>query len=141
LIILDTDVIAVLMRPTPAEHHVIAWLDSVPRSELATTSVNYAEALYGVEKLYRGQRKQSLYVALHRVIRAAFDGRIMPFDSQAAREYAILISERRRAGRPILELDAQIAAIARARKMPLATRDADFAECGVTVINPWDHAA
>jgi predicted nucleic acid-binding protein len=34
-------------------------------------------------------------------------------------------------------VDIQIAAIAKARRMAVATRDADFDVCEVTVINPW----
>ena len=48
------------------------------------------------------------------------------------------MAERRRLGLPIGTMDAQIAAIARARGMAVATRDAnDFANTGVTIINPW----
>jgi predicted nucleic acid-binding protein len=43
-----------------------------------------------------------------------------------------------RAGRPIGELDAEIAAIARDHGATLATRDVqDFVGCGVTVVSPW----
>ncbi|NNM58090.1 MAG: VapC toxin family PIN domain ribonuclease, partial [Acidocella sp.] len=45
---------------------------------------------------------------------------------------------RRQAGKPVSQFDAQIAAIARSRGAALATRNvADFAECGVEIINPW----
>jgi len=38
-------------------------------------------------------------------------------------------------------LDAQIAAVARSRGATMATRNvADFAGCGVEVINPWREA-
>ena len=141
MIILDTNVISALMTPAPADRRLLAWLDEMPRQRLATTAVNYAESLYGVEKLDRGQRKKALYVALHRIYSAVFNGRIVPFDSQAAQEFSLLVNERKQAGQPLLEFDAQIAAIARARKMAIATRDSDFADCGVTVINPWNHPA
>jgi len=66
-------------------------------------------------------------------------GRILPFDSASAREYAPIMAARRRAGRPMAEADAQIAAIARSRGAEIATRDiADFADCGITVLSPWD---
>ena len=45
---------------------------------------------------------------------------------------------RRPAGRPISHADCQIAAIARSCGARVATRnDADFAHCGIDVINPW----
>jgi toxin FitB len=42
-------------------------------------------------------------------------------------------------GRPIHEMDAEIAAIARANHATLATRNVtDFANCQVKLVNPWD---
>jgi toxin FitB len=71
-------------------------------------------------------------------ILALINGRILPFDRAAAVEFADIITSRRLLGRPIGILDAQIAAIARARGMAVATRDVrDFADTGVTVIDPW----
>jgi predicted nucleic acid-binding protein len=49
-----------------------------------------------------------------------------------------IVADRRRLGRPIDNLDAQIAAIARASNMSLATRDIqDFANAGVPIFDPW----
>jgi predicted nucleic acid-binding protein len=51
---------------------------------------------------------------------------------------AVIAADRRQAGRPISQADAQIAAIARSRGAALATRNVlDFGGCGVEVINPW----
>jgi predicted nucleic acid-binding protein len=65
-------------------------------------------------------------------------GRILPFDSDAALLFPSIAAACRAAGRPISQLDAQIAAIARSRGATVATRNAgDFEDCGVTVVNPW----
>ncbi len=65
-------------------------------------------------------------------------GRVLPFDSAAAKIYAVIIARRRAAGRPISAFDAQIAAIVRANRATLVTRDTrDFENCGFEVINPW----
>jgi len=62
----------------------------------------------------------------------------LPFDSAAAREFADIAASRRRAGKPISEADARIAAIARSRAAALATRNvADFAGCRLVLIDPW----
>jgi toxin FitB len=53
----------------------------------------------------------------------------------------VLMAERESIGKPILDHDAQIAAIARANRAAVATRDNDLRNCGVTVINPWEHGA
>jgi len=67
-----------------------------------------------------------------------FAGRILPFDSAAAREFADIAAARRRLGQPIGEADARIAAIARSRGAALATRNiSDFAGCGISLIDPW----
>lgn len=50
-------------------------------------------------------------VAAQRVL-ALFAGRILPFDSAAAREFAQIVADRRHAGQSIDDFDAQIAAIA-----------------------------
>ncbi len=65
-------------------------------------------------------------------------GRVLPFDSDAADHYAEIAAGRRALGRPISQLDAQIAAIARSRGSGVATRNAsDFADCGIDVVDPW----
>jgi toxin FitB len=74
------------------------------------------------------------------ILATLFEGRIYAFDEGAAREYAELMRERKALGRPMSKLDAQIAAIARVRKLAVATRDRDFDDCGIEVINPWDYA-
>lgn len=68
-----------------------------------------------------------------------FAGRILPFGSDAARAYARIAADRRRAGRPISHFDAQIAAIARCAGATIATRNVtDYEGCGVKIINPWN---
>jgi predicted nucleic acid-binding protein len=67
-----------------------------------------------------------------------FEGRILAFDSDAARWYARIVTERRRSGRPISHFDAQIAAIARSVGGSIATRNVpDYTGCDIEVINPW----
>ena len=51
------------------------------------------------------------------------------------------MAARRQAGKPIENVDAQIAAIALAAGATVATRDAGgFAGCGLTVVDPWQTA-
>ena len=85
-----------------------------------------------------GRRRDRLASEIEAMIREDFEGRLLPFDSEAARAYAELASARRAAGRPISIADCQIAAIARSRGMAVATRNVrDFTDMGVAVINPW----
>jgi toxin FitB len=140
MILLDTNVVSELMVPPElADKRVLGWVEATPRDSFATTSVNFAESLYGVHKLDEGARKRLLLKTIEQVYRALFADRFFGFNRDAAREYARLAASRRRTGRPMMEHDAQIAAIAIANRLSIATRDADFADCGVTVINPWDY--
>ena len=42
-------------------------------------------------------------------------------------------------GKPMEQLDAQIAAIARLHNATLATRNTpDFEDCGIRLVNPWE---
>jgi plasmid stability protein len=67
-----------------------------------------------------------------------FDGRILPFDREAARIYAELFAPRRRAGQPAATMDLMIAAIAQCHDGSVVTRDTSgFDGCGLTLIDPW----
>jgi predicted nucleic acid-binding protein len=67
-----------------------------------------------------------------------FADRVLPFYETTASFYAEIVVKRQRAGRPIETLDAQIAAIASMIGADVATRNVnDFADCGLTIINPW----
>lgn len=66
-------------------------------------------------------------------------GRVLPFDRDAADVYAIIATDRRKAGRPISQFDAQIAAITISRGASLATRNvSDFEGIGLQILNPWE---
>lgn len=71
-----------------------------------------------------GKRKQGLMVAAS----AMFD-----------EDFASIVSERTRQGKPVSVVDAQIASIARSKGLSIATRNGkDFAGIeGLVVINPW----
>jgi len=137
MIVLDTNVLSELMRPEP-EVRVLDWLGEQPVARVCTTSITQAEILHGILLLPRGKRRNALEVAARAMFDEDFAGRVLAFDSDAAPRYAAIARDRRRAGRPISHFDAQIAAIARVNKAPVATRNvADFEGCGVDVIDPW----
>lgn len=137
MIILDTNVVSELLRPAPNQA-VATWLDAQQGSSVCLTSVSEAELRYGLAMLPSGKRRDALATAISGILRDLFSGRILPFDSAAAAAYASIASERRAAGRPISQMDCQIAAIAFVADASLATRnERDFDGCGVAVINPW----
>jgi predicted nucleic acid-binding protein len=138
MIILDTNVISEPMKPD-GDPKVLAWLDDQAAETLYLTSVNLAELLAGLEILPDGKRKAGLHQTLSDLLSRLFEGRVLPFDEQAAREFAPLIAKARSAGRVISMSDGQIAAIAKTRGFTVATRDvAPFEAAGVPIINPWE---
>jgi hypothetical protein len=137
MIVLDTNVLSELVRPTP-DMRVLAWLDDLPVPQITTTAVTAAELLYGVARLPDGQRKAALEQAVRSMIDDDFRDRVEPFDRHAAVAYALVVADRDRLGRPISVADAQIAAICRARGGTLATRNTkDFQDTGIELIDPW----
>ena len=137
MFLIDTNVISELMRATPAPS-VLNWFSTQDPSTLYLSAVTEAELRTGIAILPAGQRREGLKAALDATIDEDFEGRILPFDTDAAKTYAEIAAGRRSAGRPIADADCQIAAIARATGMPVITRNTrDFEGCGIDVINPW----
>ena len=138
IVILDTNVVSEPMRPSPSPA-VMAWLSSKPENgHFFVTTLTMAEILFGVELLSRGKRRDNMLAQAQATFAEDFAGRILPFDEDAARAFAAIAASRRGQGRPIADLDAQIAAIARSRGAILATRNtADFEGCGIRLVNPW----
>lgn len=137
MIVLDTNVLSEAIKPEPADT-VLRWLSTQPPARLFTTSITEAEILYGLALLPKGGRRDSLEEAARLMFAEDFAGRVLPFDSAAAREFSEIASARRKLGRPITQFDAQIAAIARSRGAAVATRNTvDFEMCGIAVVNPW----
>jgi predicted nucleic acid-binding protein len=136
MIVLDTNVLSELTKPAPAAV-VLDWFEMQPPASTMITAITQAEMLFGMEILAKGKRR----VALQSAMQGMFDdfaGRILPFDTDAARHNSNIAAYRRALGRPITELDALIAAIVRSNGAVLATRNTDdFEHCGITVLNPW----
>ena len=137
MIVIDTNVVSELMRMTP-EPAVMTWFSGQDSAELYLTAVSEAELRAGAAILPAGRRRDRLTAEVDAVVREDFAGRVLPFDSAAARAYAAIAASRRSMGRPILEADCQSAAIARASDAAVATRNgADFEHCGIALIDPW----
>jgi predicted nucleic acid-binding protein len=135
MIVVDSNVVSELMRPSPSAV-VVGWVRH-NEPELYTTSITLAEIGYGIERLADGRRKELLRSTAEEVF-ADFAERVLPFDAEAAVAYATIVSSRDRAGLPINGFDAQIASICRVHGAALATRNAkDFQETGIDVIDPW----
>lgn len=123
-------------QPVP---EVAAWVAGQPEELLYTTAVCQAEVLAGIAILPDGRRRRGLEAMAKAIFANAFDGRVLPFDSEAATAYAAIFAVRKRGGRPTAPHDLMSAAIARANGASMVTRDVGgFEGCGLTLINPWD---
>ncbi len=140
MFLLDTNVVSELLRPSP-EPAVETWVEDRRATDLYFSAIGEAELRYGIAILPAGRRQAALASAIEAILREDFVDRILPFDSDAAREYADIAAARRSAGRIVPPADCQIAAIARSRGMAVATRNVrDFEGIEVEVVDPWTAA-
>ena len=141
MILIDTNVVSELMRPTPARA-VLDWFGAQDPSALHLSAVSEAELRRGIAILPEGRRRDALRAAVDAMVAEDFAGRVLPFDGAAAIAFAAVFAERQTVGQPISFPDCQIAATARAHSARVATRNvADFGGCGVEVANPWNGSA
>lgn len=136
--LLDTNVLSELMREAPAPE-VLRWFAAQTPDRLYTSTINQAETLGDIAALPAGKRRDALALAAQQIFDDEFAGRCLVFGSGSAEQFALVIAQRKRMGRPIEAVDAQVAAIALAAHLKLVTRNTkDFAgiDC-LQVINPW----
>lgn len=141
MVILDTNVLSELMsgRPNTA---VMAWANNQRRDQLVTTAINVMELHSGIQLLPAGRRRAELAERLDLALDQLMDGRVVNFDRKAAIAAAQWYAKCRAAGRKTGVRDTQIAGIALARRIPIATRNiAHFEGLSVRVIDPWLYAA
>jgi predicted nucleic acid-binding protein len=90
----------------------LRWIGTHKATDLFITALTKAEILYGLELLPQGKRKTALKQAAKSMFDIDFAQRILPFDADAAQQFAIIAAKRKKIGRPISQIDTQIAAIA-----------------------------
>ncbi|MCI5167385.1 MAG: type II toxin-antitoxin system VapC family toxin [Candidatus Electrothrix sp. GM3_4] len=137
MILLDTNIVSEVMRRKPSDQ-VLNWLNQQSYGTLFISSSIIAEICYGLRILPVGQRRQLLETRFEQFIAQGFAGRIIVFDESAARVYAEIMGRCKEKGRPMSLPDGQIAAVAQAGHLSLATRNIrDFESCGIELINPF----
>jgi predicted nucleic acid-binding protein len=135
VIIVDTNVISELMRPSP-DSRVLSWLNE-NAALLAASVVTTQELTFGAHRLAPGAKRDRVERSIDHFA-SAFDGRILPLSVDAARLSGIVLATRISMGRPTSTSDAQIAGTALAYAAAIATRNtADFEGLGIELINPW----
>ncbi len=137
MILVDTNVVSEPMKKR-SDPRVVAWLDRQKAETLFISTITVSEILFGVAALPAGRRRSRLAEAFEREIERLFEGRILSFDLAAARAYASVMSGARAKGLSLAMADGQIATVAAANRLAVATRaEAPFRAAGANTVNPW----
>ena len=137
MIVLDTDVLSAIIAPLPIPH-VAAWLDAQLAADLCLTAITVYEVRVGIESLPASRKRSALEGAFESALAELFEGRVLPFDWEAAEEAGKLAARRRCIGRSREHRDTQIAGIVLSRGAALATRNVrHFSDLEVPIIDPW----
>jgi toxin FitB len=138
MIALDTNIISETAKPRPSEL-VLTWLNRADPKEMFLPLPVVSELALGAyehERKNNGSRRyhETLAVAL-----AAFGNNLLPFEIRAAMKFGEISARRNGLGRPIMRLNAQIAAICLVHGATLATRNVrDFDSLGLKLVNPFE---
>ena len=126
------NVVSELRRPRP-HGAVVAWLKTVPDSQLHVSAVTIAELQAGVE--ITRERDPAKAAEIERwVDRVAESYNVLPMDARAFRRWAQLMHRR---SDNLIE-DAMIAATAEVHKLTVVTRNVrDFEQFGAETYNPF----
>jgi len=139
--LLDTNVISEFTRPEPSLS-VQAWMRDCQREGMYLSVITIGEIQQGIARLPASQKRQRLTDWLHQVIFKQYADYILPIDAETMLEWGWLTGDLLRQGRGMPVMDALIAATARQHHLVLATRNTDdFADAGVSLVNPWQYSA
>ena len=136
--LLDTDLLSLLERSNAESRTLQIRLGQTPPSDIATTIVTYEEHMRGwLTKAAQANTVAKMitaYARLREHIELFKDIPILPFDTNAAREYERLRQMRVRIG----TMDLKIAAIALANDATLLTRNlSDFGKVPGLRVEDW----
>lgn len=135
--LLDTNVISELRKRAP-NRAVTTWFDAAPSSELFLSCLTIGEIRCGIERLRRKDDAQAQAIEHWLTgLRTIYRDHIAAIDTNVTEIWGRL-----NAAQQLPVVDGLLAATALVRDWTLVTRNtADFAQCGVRLLNPWDGAA
>ena len=135
--LIDTNVLSETLKPRP-ERRVIDWIGRQVVHDLFLASVSLGELVRGVRRVKDNARRKRFERWIDHDLAGQFQGRILPFDREAAVIWGEIMGDGDRTGRPKPMADAQIAAVARRNGLTLVTRNVrDFAGMEVEILDPW----
>jgi tRNA(fMet)-specific endonuclease VapC len=127
--LLDTNMASYIIKGTFPR--IRQRLEKVPMSEVGISSVTEAELRFGVERKPEATRLRTIVEEF--LLRVE----ILPWDSEAAKRYALVRATSERDGTPMGNLDMMIAAQALAAESILVTNDQVFRRVKKLRIEDW----
>lgn len=132
--LVDTCALSELIKPKPAPR-VSDWFDAAPPETLFVSVLTLGEIRKGVERLGDGRRRDRIAAWLETALPDWFENRVLPVDGGVADEWGRLVARLPR----VPAIDGLIAATALRHRLTVVTRnEADFADTGVPLLNPWN---
>jgi toxin FitB len=135
--LIDTNVFSVLTRPTPFPRVEEFLRQSKDRVFVSVLSIG--EVRKGVALTHSVERRADLEDWLDNEIMPWLGARVLPVTLEIAERWGDLAAELKLKGKPRPVVDALLAATAFRHDLIVASRNvADYADMGVTVLNPWE---
>lgn len=133
--LIDTNIISEVRKGARCNPGVAKWWAEVAEGDIWLSTLILGEIRKGVELARRRDpEKASVLEAWLGEIVSGFGERVLAVDAATAEEWG-----RMSAIRPVPVIDALLAATAKTNGLTLVTRnEADVAELGVDVLNPFD---
>jgi len=130
-------VLSEIQRAAP-DPNVSAWLANRDARETFISTPSIGEIRFGIARLAAGKKRETLERWFTDGLLVHYRERTLDLDTAAAIEWGNILAAARDSGKPIADIDAQIAAIAKVHSLTLVTRNVrHFADCRIDVIDPW----
>lgn len=131
--LLDTNTVSEMMKPLP-DPSVVSWVTE-REDDCYLSAITVAEIEVGIALLPPGRKRVRLQEAFREVL-VATELRVLGFDLEVARRWALLAARAGRTGRTLPVLDSMIEATALRWEWTVVTRNvSDFLEA--PTLDPW----
>jgi predicted nucleic acid-binding protein len=135
--LLDTCVLSDAASP-PAHSALAAWLSKQSDDDCVISVLTIGELRYGVERLPRGRKRETLKYWIDDELVPKFSGRVLDVDLDVADAWAQLRSLGDETGRPLPVIDGLLLATAQVNGLTFVTRNLkDVDGRGVAVLSPY----